>query len=82
MLALVIQFRRNKRFRFPKKMLYDVYSSPYLTQGIPEGTVSVRFIPLPRTISPRDEQRTHSHVSGMSKGISSAIERTSVPIFS
>ena len=53
-----------------------------LACSIPHGTVSVRLILLPRTISPRVEQRTHSHVSGISKGISSAIERTSVPIFS
>lgn len=73
MFAYFIQRRRRIRY---------FVTATALACSIPHGTVSVRLIPLPRTISPRVEQRTHYHVSGISKGISSAIERTSVPIFS
>ena len=39
-------------------------------------------IPLPRIIAPMVEQRAHSHVSGISNGISSEISRISLPICS
>ena len=49
---------------------------------IPFATSSSSGMPLPRTISPKERIRTHSHKSGMSNGTSSANDRTSSPIFS
>lgn len=45
------------------------------------GYIAPKFV-MPENVAQPDYEATHSHVSGISNGISSSIHRTSVPIFS